>query len=449
MSDTEVGGNVALSGGGLSLRGGATFVARCNITSNRAASVLGKGGGVYVTGGTASFDSSQIENNLAQQVGGGAWVEKEAADAATAVLILTMCRVLSNRALGGGGGGLGISNGATGTVLGGEISRNTASDTGGGIYVVGSFLSIQGPTSLGDNSARGSKGGGIAAGRSTVNLLAVNFIRNAARMVGGGCSLFDSPSVLDRCMFSDNSASAGRSLSVEGTAVKAALADLGCSETVKVLRTTFELSSAKGGRESSLSLTGLIHLRNSTFKGPNILQLVEPLIFDVARCEFGPEVQLVASSEGAARRIIRARNSVFLPTVQPSETVLDTTVKCAKDTGVDAGCDVKALCSNAVFGVTCGCSESSDLFDISEFSDGSTCTESSRATIFERTRNVQVDCRIARRTVSCMRGVLSVMYEVCCLLCTRCVVCYVPADGVEVARNRDLIRHCRHGHTSH
>ena len=440
MSDTEVGGNIALSGGGLSLRGGATFVARCNITSNRATSVLGKGGGVYVTGGTASFDSSQIENNLAQQVGGGAWVEKEAADAATAVLILTMCRVFSNRALGGGGGGLGISNGATGTVLGGEISRNTASDTGGGIYVVGSSLSIQGPTSLGDNSARGSKGGGIAAGRSTVNLLAVNFIRNAARMVGGGCSLFDSPSVLDLCMFSDNSASAGRSLSVEGT-VKAALADLGCSETVKVLRTTFELSSAKGGRESSLSLTGLIHLRNSTFKGPNILQLVEPLIFDVARCEFGPEVQLVASSEGAARRIIRARNSVFLPSVQPSQTALDTTVKCAKDTGVDAGCDVKALCSNAVFGVTCGCPESSDLFDISEFGDGSTCTESSRATIFERTRNVQVGCRT--------RGVLSVVCEAFFPLSTRCVVCYVPADGVEIARNRDLIRHCRHGHTSH
>jgi hypothetical protein len=133
------------------------------------------------------------------------------------------------------------------------------------------------------------------------------------------------------------------------------------------------------------------------------MQLVEPLILDIARCEFGPAVQIVASTEGASQRIIRARNSNFLSNAGPigasSQTVLGTTVKC-NVTGADAGCDGQALCKDAVFGVTCTCLESYDLSDASEFGDGSTCAQSSRSVIFERTRNVQLTVWKPQETAS-------------------------------------------------
>jgi hypothetical protein len=294
--------------------------------------------------------------------------------------------LVANRA-SDGGGGLAIQTG-TATLIGADVVSNQAGVEGGGIHVTAGTVFLKGHVTIRGNTVTtaGSRGGGLSAINSFLVLESVTFLGNSASGVGGGCWLSESTSTLDDCIFSGNSATAGSNMMVyrrDGT-----MADVGCSSMIKVIRSAFDDS----GTASSLVLVGAVQLLNSTFTGTGSVTLVKPLSIDVASSEFGISVPILASEAGG--RVIRVRNSRFLATspavVTSSLIVLTGSVKCGSSSGETAGCDKRAQCTNnpSGFGVQCVCLSSFDLSDRSEFGDGSTCDQSSRAKIFVRTQSV-------------------------------------------------------------
>ena len=113
-------------GGGLYNEGGTMTVSGATITNNTASGTAGSGGGILNAGGTLSVTGGLIQFNTANRAGGGI-------EDAGGTVTLTQVTVNGNfiaTAAPGNGGGL-HSGGGNVTVIGGEITRNTAVEGGG------------------------------------------------------------------------------------------------------------------------------------------------------------------------------------------------------------------------------------------------------------------------------------------------------------------------------
>jgi len=151
-------GNLAGTGGGITVNNGGTFNMRGGTISNNRASLFG--GGVQISnGGTFNMQGGAITNNTETST--------------------------SNISGGGrsGGGGVGIAGGGTFIMAGGIINGNTAAAHGGGVNMLpGSTFTMTGGT-ISENHA--ASGGGISVvGDFTMN---GGYIRNnTADFWGGG-----------------------------------------------------------------------------------------------------------------------------------------------------------------------------------------------------------------------------------------------------------------------
>lgn len=156
-------------GGGLFVNGSSVTVVNCMFIDNVAANV---GGAFYSNGGTASFTDCLFEDNQAD-LGGGTYI-----NGATATF--TDCDFVANDALTSSGGGM-RSISSTTSVTRCRFEGNTTLESGGGIDFTGN-LTVNACSFVANDALNG--GAIFASGTATVRDSLVN--GNSATNSGGG-----------------------------------------------------------------------------------------------------------------------------------------------------------------------------------------------------------------------------------------------------------------------
>ena len=154
MSGGEISNNMAKNngGGGVYGTGGSTFtMERGTISGNEAY----HGGGVYLNDGTFTMKTGEISGNMAKDNGGGVNMYGGT---------FTMSGgTISNNKANGDGGGVYVSYDGEFEMSSGTISDNTASE-GGGVYVIGNSYSSGKLTMSGDAQISGNTASSIGDG---------------------------------------------------------------------------------------------------------------------------------------------------------------------------------------------------------------------------------------------------------------------------------------------
>ncbi len=171
--------NTATSGAGLHMAGGAVTLDAATVVRDNSATT---GGGLSVAGGTLTATGTTIGGeagvdndwNYASTNGGGVYVS------GTGALNLTSV-TLSDNASGVNGGGLDVTGG-TATVTGSTISYGTSA-FGGGVCTTGGTTTISNST-IANNSASTS-GGGVYAYGGTLTVTGSTIHHNAATLTTG------------------------------------------------------------------------------------------------------------------------------------------------------------------------------------------------------------------------------------------------------------------------
>ena len=174
MSGGEISNNTASSygrGGGVYVTGG-TFTMSGGEISNNTAAIYG-GGGVYVNSGTFTMSGGEISGNYARDDrfigygGGGVWVD-------SGKFTMSGDATISDN-IGSYGGGVFVSSG-TFTMSGGTISGNSAfcSGTdeyvsGGGVYVNSGTFTMSGDATIFGNTAKNGGGAFYYGGSFTMS----------------------------------------------------------------------------------------------------------------------------------------------------------------------------------------------------------------------------------------------------------------------------------------
>jgi fibronectin-binding autotransporter adhesin len=171
ISDNEAEGNeTAQGGGGLFNNGGTLIVRNATITGNRATGTAagmgteaGSGGGILNDGGTLEVSDTLIADNSAPRAGGG--IEDNArTTTTTTTLTNVVLRANETGPSPGNGGGYHISGPGNAQVLGGDVTGNTASAEGGGLWNGTGTMEVDG-TTISGNVAEGNEtaqgGGGL------------------------------------------------------------------------------------------------------------------------------------------------------------------------------------------------------------------------------------------------------------------------------------------------
>ena len=188
MTGGEISGNTA-SGDGR--QGGGVYVNDSSFTLSGDAiirnnkSTHDRGGGVYSHIGPFNMTGGTISGNTAPQNGGGVH--------ANGIFNMSGGLISGNKSTAGNGGGGIFSSSCVFTMTGGEISDNTASNCGGGVYAANSgIFTISGDSVITGNVAKGNDGrgggGGVFADRSADIRLSGDAVisGNSARLQGGG-----------------------------------------------------------------------------------------------------------------------------------------------------------------------------------------------------------------------------------------------------------------------
>jgi hypothetical protein len=187
---TQVEGNVAnAAGGGIYNVGGGTVTVTDSVVSGNTAGT--RGGGIDGSTGAVAVVRSAVVDNSAAEGGGGIASGGLTAFAATLTVVdSTIARNTATGSPGAGGGLLNEPNGSV-SIAGSAIVGNSAIRGGGGIRNTGRTLTISGSTIDGNTAA---SGGGLYnasffLGRLFVGhaeLVDVTISRNVASEVGGG-----------------------------------------------------------------------------------------------------------------------------------------------------------------------------------------------------------------------------------------------------------------------
>jgi len=177
--------DITLSGGKLdNFGGGAIYVAAgADLDLEFDAVITGNsaenGGAIFSLGAVNLFNDSQITGNSASLNGGGIYLKNETGDAR-----LLSPNVSINNNTATNGGGVAVSEGASLDLFRGVISNNTAQNSGGGIAVENAVLSGSGGTIQGNSAT--TFGGGISLyAESSVN----SIIRIRSITVSGNSAL--------------------------------------------------------------------------------------------------------------------------------------------------------------------------------------------------------------------------------------------------------------------
>ena len=166
-------------GGGIQFDGEKLIVEDSEISGNN-----GDPGGIWVMEDSAQtkIKNSNIKNNVARSGGG-----LELAGTST----IEDCEITGNKAKssnggpGGSGGGLILAfNNKSCKIINSVISKNTAGESGGGIYINGGTLSLESGAAISDNTA-GENGGGIYINGGEAGLSSCTIKANMAGGNGG------------------------------------------------------------------------------------------------------------------------------------------------------------------------------------------------------------------------------------------------------------------------
>jgi uncharacterized repeat protein (TIGR01451 family) len=196
LSGTQVYSNAATwHGGGVYVNQGTATLSAAQVYSN---SVSLFGGGVYVYQGTATLNATQVCGNAARDGGGLHVVSGE--------MTLDNTQVLGNSAFQGGGVYVNTDT-ATLDARGGAISRNSASDDGGGVFVVYGTVTLSGTQVSGNTASDDGGGVFLYQGTGRLNAAGGEIKRNFAVSDGGGVYVAFGTATLSGTQVYSNSAS--------------------------------------------------------------------------------------------------------------------------------------------------------------------------------------------------------------------------------------------------
>ncbi len=227
ISTTSIKGNKATN------NGGGMFVDKGNITIKSGEINYNEslnGAGMYVGNGTVTMSNGSIHDNTATKSGGGMYVSGTADSGTSDNVIITGGSVKFNKAADNGGG-MFVDQGnitinskqreyETNPFISTEISYNTATKDGGGVFVTGDVYMLNG--SVTKNSA--VNGGGFCVEDGTVLMYGGSIDHNSATENGGGMhvSTTNNDALVDifSGSISNNTAKNGGGVSVLSTSDK-------------------------------------------------------------------------------------------------------------------------------------------------------------------------------------------------------------------------------------
>lgn len=238
--NTATGADVGQGGGGIYNHNGGTLnVLNATISNNDANGASGSGGGILNSvGSSITVENSEISGNTAERAGGG--IEDNSGSGA---VTLNNVMLTGNSALSapGNGGGLHVTGAGTIMITGGEVSDNTATleggglwnglgtmtitntdieentasgdasnQGGGGIYNLGGTLNITGATISG-NIADGTSasGGGILSLEGEITISDTDIMENSANRAGGAIELVDGTLTVNDSQLMENDVNGG------------------------------------------------------------------------------------------------------------------------------------------------------------------------------------------------------------------------------------------------
>lgn len=226
VADSTFTGNVvrgdgALGGGIHGELGSSVSLARSVVTANEARAGLGSasGGGVSSQAALSVFDT-EVSGNLAfgrQPRGGGVLVSGGSATIAGSTISANL--VSPNNqvtpTVTGGGIALVATNATISWSVIEDHDLSAATGSGGGLYVQGGSLAADHIRVSGNRATDGA--GMLLGGVSTATIDAATVIDNVAGSSGGGIGLSSSPAVVTRSTFSGNSAFTGPAVTTLNT----------------------------------------------------------------------------------------------------------------------------------------------------------------------------------------------------------------------------------------
>ena len=185
---TEKGGGIYISKPTTSTR----YVANFSMTSGKIYGNEAKyGAGLFTSGKvTSSIEGGDIYKNKATTAGGGMYMDKVSSDGGELTIKsgLIGATSLGNANTAPDGGGI-YMNGGTITLEGGNVNYNNATTSnGGGIYMNGGIININGGN-VNYNNTTTLNGGGIYMNGGTININGGNVSNNKATASGGGVYL--------------------------------------------------------------------------------------------------------------------------------------------------------------------------------------------------------------------------------------------------------------------
>ncbi len=251
--DSTISNNIAGgTGGGGALYSAGYIISHNSIFDNNQAG--GSGGALYAKTVTLNA-GSEVTNNTAAAAAGGIY------STAAATLSMTDSVVSGNTANGGDGGGvLAPGYGAIYNISGSDISNNTATGQGGGLYVKGTANLTD--TSIIGNSA-GGNGGGVAAplGLSVTSSTIAN---NSGATGGGSFTSGGSAISITNSTYSGNSATA------DGAAIAFTAYGSTCYINSSTIYNNSTTSATGGGVYCSYINTTLSILAGNTAAGSEV-----------------------------------------------------------------------------------------------------------------------------------------------------------------------------------
>lgn len=149
----------------------AVTISNTSITANRTSSVFDEGGGIYGESVALTLSTTHVDGNFAKPAG---------------ILV------------GGSGGGVSLHGGSL-IVTGSTLNDNYADSAGGGAHLVNVSEATFTDTTIADNTAHGSSGGGIdsfGTPAPNIQFLRSSVTGNSAATGGGGIAAFAANTVL-------------------------------------------------------------------------------------------------------------------------------------------------------------------------------------------------------------------------------------------------------------
>ncbi len=171
-------------GGAVYNDGGTLSITASTLTTNRATGTAGSGGAVLSLAGELSIDESTLDSNDSQRAGGAVEIV-----AGTATISQSTLEANSTGGAPGNGGAVHVSAAADTTVVGSEVTDNTATLEGGGLWNSATGTMTVRGTELTGNTASGAAadngGGGLYNDGGTMEVVRSDISENVADGAAG------------------------------------------------------------------------------------------------------------------------------------------------------------------------------------------------------------------------------------------------------------------------